>query len=186
MSVQILVGRTCKILIVAVFAVLWSVMSSLGVAQQIQVPPLQICNETKIVADAMVTIASRADATHKGTFEVQAKIVCGQATKGIPVGTLSVGNISLSDSTLNTAFVAKTIEQVTSAGKHSPMAFVSGLCDWHGTSCRYWLMLADNKGSQQKGTPDIAGFIVLDMKGARINYGAGPVVKGNIEVGSGQ
>ena len=176
----------CTILAAGVFLILLAAASPSGLAQQIQIPPLQICNQTRIVADATVRIASRADANHAGMFEIQGKITCGQATKGIPQGALVVRNISLTDSTLNTAFVAKTIEQVTSAGKHSPMAFVSGLCDWHGTPCRYWIMLADNKGTAPKGTPDVAAFIVLDMKGSRINYGTGPAVKGDIDIDAGQ
>jgi hypothetical protein len=43
-------------------------------------------------------------------------------------------------------------------------------------------MIADNKRSEQRETPDIVGFAITDRKGNRVAYGTGPVVKGDIVV----
>jgi len=153
-------------------------------AQQPQIPTLQVCNLTDVDGDATVRIAGRADARSSGTFRVQIKLKCDPARGGVPEGELVVSEISMSDSTIQVAFKGVVFEQVTSTGKHTPMAFLNGRCDWHGTPCRFWILLADNKQPDQRGTPDVIGFLVLDSLGHRMAYGAGPVVTGDIKVAS--
>ena len=51
------------------------------------------------------------------------------------------------------------------------------------TGCRYWALVADNgKGQQEKHTPDVLSFLVVDKMGKRIAYGTGPVVEGDLHV----
>lgn len=155
-------------------------------AQQLQIPTIDICNSTSIAASALVQIGSRTDAQHAGTFRIEAKVTCSAQTRGIPTGTVTISELQMSDSTASVAIKGTTVEQLTSVGKHTPMAFLNGRCDWHGTPCRYWMLLTDNRQERDKGTRDIAAFVVLGTSGERLAYGAGPVSKGDIEVSSGQ
>lgn len=47
--------------------------------------------------------------------------------------------------------------------------------------CRFWLLIADNRKSNDEKTPDIVGFVIYDRKGNRVAYGTGPL-DGDIEV----
>jgi len=89
----------------------------------------------------------------------------------------------MNDSSAGGAITAVTFEQVTSIGKYSPTAYISGRCKAEKISgCRYWVMFADNKALEKDGTPDIIGFLVIDGAGHRFAYGTGPVIKGDIKV----
>ena len=162
----------------------FSPIAKMAHAQQVQIPTLQVCNFTVAKGNAVVKIQSRADSQHQGAFRIRLEINCDPERGGVPGGSVAVTDISMSDSTLAPAFTSKTIEQVTSGGKHSPIAFLNGRCDWHGTPCRYWITLADNKKAGVRGTPDVVGFLVFDTKGKRIAYGIGPVADGDIAVQS--
>ena len=91
----------------------------------------------------------------------------------------------MSDSSAGATITATTFEQVTSIGKHTPTAFINGRCKAAEINgCRFWLMIADNKGLDREGTPDIVSFLVVDGTGRRVAYGTGPVLKGDIKVTS--
>jgi len=164
-------------------------------AQQPQIPTLQVCNLPGIVTgQAKVVISERADATHSGSFTLEIRVECDPNT-GYPVGTFIVGAISMSDSAIQGAFKATTIDQITVTGKHTPTAYLNGRCAIEQPTatapqikgCKYWLMVVNNKqapttATNNAGTPDIIGFLVLDNTGKRIAYGTGPVVSGDVNV----
>lgn len=71
-------------------------------------------------------------------------------------------------------------DQVMSAGRDAPIAFMSGRCRAEKVEgCRFWLMVADNAKDK---LGDVVGFLVVDGKGNRVAYGAGQVDKGDITV----
>ena len=155
-----------------------------ALAQQVQIPTLQVCNQTSVAGKALVKIAGRSDAGHSGTFEVAVELGC--TPPGYPTGSITLSNISMSDTLVGGTITSTEIEQVTSTGKHTPTAYISGRCkaDVKG-GCRFWVLIADNKTADSKeGTPDIVSFLVFDGTGHRVAYGTGPVVKGDIKVAS--
>jgi len=157
-------------------------LATAALAQQPQIPTLQVCNQTAAKGLATVKIASRADATHNGTFKVRLEVKCDPAD-GYPSGALSFAGISMSDSIAQGTINATTFEQMTSTGKHTPTFFVNGRCTADGVrGCRYWLMIADNSRAGSKGTPDVVSFLVFDGNGKRVAYGTGPVADGDLEV----
>ena len=181
------------------FFVLGLFLTLLLPAQKPQVPTLQVCNYTNVTGKAKVEIIKRKDRCHSGTFELLIKsdnpLRCDSAT-GYPAGAFQLANISMSDSTVNGDIYSTTIDQVTTTGKHTPTVYSSGKCkvkmerDKCGVlstlelkGCRYWLMIVDNKmKAEEKGTPDIIGFLVVDKDGRRVAYGTGPVLAGDIDV----
>jgi hypothetical protein len=167
------------------------------IAQQPQIPTLQVCNlsaamSVKSNPAATVTIISRKDATHSGSFTVTVSVSCD--ANGYPTGSLSISSLSMTDSILQGTINATTFEQLTSTGKDTPTAYLTGRCTAPSaagstaqTPCRYWIMFADNKKPvttvpPPTSTPDIISFLVFDKTGKRIAYGTGPVVQGNIDV----
>jgi len=153
-----------------------------ALAQQPQIPTLQVCNKTGAQGLATVKIASRADVNHNGSFKVRLEVKCDPAD-GYPSGALSFAGISMSDSIAQGTINATTFEQMTSTGKHTPTFFVNGRCTADGVrGCRYWLMIADNSKPASKGTPDVVSFLVFDGTGKRVAYGTGPVAEGDLVV----
>jgi len=157
-------------------------------AQQVQIPTLQVCNQTKVAAQAWVQIEARVDAFHSGTFLLRGDLFCDASPSGYPTGTLGVFGLSMSDSTVQGDILFTTFEQVTATGKHTPTAWVNGRCKAQDASgaaivgCRYWLMVADNARAPGGRTPDIVSLFVVDGTGKRIAYGTGPVVDGDVSV----
>ena len=165
-------------------------------AQQPQIPTLQVCNlSANMIVNsnpaATVTILSRKDAGHTGSFTVNVKLGCD--ANGYPSGSLSITNISMTDSTIQGTITATSFDQLTSTGKDTPTAYANGRCSAltaaggpQVSGCRYWIMFADNAKPSLPAplpqTPDIISFLVFDKTGKRVAYGTGPVVKGNIDV----
>ncbi|MBD0362079.1 MAG: hypothetical protein ICV55_04750 [Coleofasciculus sp. C3-bin4] len=158
-------------------------------AQLVQIPTLQVCNYSSVQGTGLVRIARRTDSLSAGTFRVSTNLKCNPKGVGYPEGTLSMSEISMSDSDIKGA-ISMSVEQITTTGKHSPTVYLNGRCKAQTTSgknipgCRFWMMIADNKQANQKGTPDIVGFLVFDGTGSRVAYGTGPVEQGDITVGS--
>jgi hypothetical protein len=154
-----------------------------ALAQQPQIPTLQVCNKTSARGEGLVKIASRADATHNGSFRVRLQVGCDPAS-GYPTGSLIIAAINMSDSTVQGNVTATTFEQMTSTGKHSPTLYVNGRCTANGVrGCRYWLMIANNRRAVDgRGTPDVASFLVFDGTGKRVAYGTGPLAEGDLDV----
>lgn len=156
-------------------------------AQQPQIPTLQVCNDTRVEGGGAVFLASR-QGPPSGTFTIQIKLNCNPNGLGYPGGALSM-EIDLTDSDI-VYLEAINFEQVTTTGKDTPTAYMNGRCkafDVKGLSvpgCRFWLMVADNlnPNSENPETPDIVGFLVFDGTGTRRSYGTGPLVKGDIFV----
>lgn len=165
-------------------------------AQQPQIPSLQVCNlnPNMLVASnpaATVTILSRKSGALTGSFTVTVKVTCD--TNGYPTGSLSISGISMSDSAITGTITATTFDQLTSTGKDTPTAYMTGRCTAQTAAgaapiagCKYWILFADNAKVSSlppaQTTPDIISFLVFDKTGKRVAYGTGPVVKGNIDV----
>jgi hypothetical protein len=165
-------------------------------AQVPQIPTLQVCNlaanmSIKSTPTAKVTILSRVDATHTGTFTVTVSMSCDG--NGYPTGSLSISAISMTDSAVQGTITATTFEQLTSTGTATPTAYMNGRClvptaAGNVTGCHYWIMFADNAKptvvtpAPVQHTPDIISFLVIDKTGKRIAYGTGPVTTGNVDV----
>ena len=150
-----------------------------AIAQQIQIPTLQVCNLSHLDAYAFVNIESR------GKFSLRGKLICEPKNSGKISGALDIVDLSMNDSTIQGSIKFTTFDQVTSGGKETPTLWVNGQCDAKGVNgCRYWLMVVDNvkKGKTFQKTFDIVSFLVLDGNGQRVAYGTGSVVDGDLEV----
>jgi hypothetical protein len=91
--------------------------------------------------------------------------------------------VNMSDSLAQGTIASTSIEQLTSTGKLSPTLYVNGRCKAEGVvGCRFWLMVANNRPTPDKGTPDVVGFLVFNGMGQRVAYGTGPVAKGDLQV----
>ncbi len=158
-------------------------LGSLAVhAQQPQIPTMQVCNPTQVKGKATVKIASRSDATHAGNVVIRIELKCDPKGTGYPDGALDL-IVDMSDSIVEGTVTGVTFEQVTSSGKHSPTVYLNGRCKAEkAPGCRFWLMIADNKPANQRGTPDVISFLVFNGLGQRVAYGTGPVVDGDIVV----
>ncbi len=166
---------------IAVFSAL-VLAAGAALAQQPQIPTLQVCNATAARGEGVVKIASRADSTHTGTFRVRLEVKCDPAS-GYPAGTLTFAGISMSDSIVQGTITSTSFEQMTSTGKHTPTLYVNGRCQADGVrGCRYWLMIANNKRAAVQGTPDVVSFLVFDGTGKRVAYGTGPLADGDLDV----
>jgi hypothetical protein len=166
---------------IAVFSALLLAAGS-ALAQQPQIPTLQVCNATAAHGEGGVKITSRADVNHTGTFRVRLEVKC-DPTDGYPTGTLTIAAISMSDSIVQGNLTATSFEQMTSTGKHTPTFYVNGRCKAEGVrGCRYWLMIANNRRPNAQGTPDVVSFLVFDGTGKRVAYGTGPLADGDLEV----
>lgn len=151
-------------------------------ALQPQIPTLQVCNLTKVQGKAAVQILSRQDAAHSGVFTVAIELTCDPVSLAYPNGAMQI-SINMSDSIVQGLVTAISFEQVTSTGKHSPTAYLNGRCKAEiAPGCRFWMTLADNKPANQRGTPDVIGFLILDGTGTRVAYGTGPVIEGDIAI----
>lgn len=172
---------TKKIVKFVVFAVTVVCGSSVIHAQQPQIPTLQVCNSTDVRGDGRVKIDGRSDANHSGSFGVKLSLKCGPNEAAYPEGTLDIYEIDMSDSIVGGTITATTIEQITTTGKHTAMAFLNGRCTASGIKgCRFWMMITDNRFSTTgtSGTPDIVSFLVFDHTGKRVAHGTGPLVSG--------
>jgi hypothetical protein len=53
-------------------------------AQQVQIPTLQVCNNTRVQGTGLVRIARRTDSLSAGTFRVSTNLNCNLRAWGIP------------------------------------------------------------------------------------------------------
>lgn len=177
MKTRILQSISALLLAVAALA------SNGALAQQAQIPSLQVCNETAVKGDGLVFLDQRQDGSHNGVFTIKIQLRCDPGGSSYPTGFVSM-EIDMTDS--NLVFLeSEEFEQVTTTGKHTPTAYMNGRCRAYDESgkqvegCRFWLMVADNG---KKETPDVVGFLAFDGKGNRISYGTGPLRQGDIKV----
>jgi len=105
-------------------------IDSLALAIQPQIPTLQVCNATKIDGRAKVDIGSRSDATRPGSFGIVLDVQCDPRT-GFPQGNVRLIKIGMTDSVVHGFIESTTIDQVTSTGRRSTIAFLSGRCRVH-------------------------------------------------------
>ena len=152
-------------------------------AQQPQIPTIQVCNHSLVKGTGVVKIDSRVDAQSPGTIRIRVEVKCDPAAGYPSLGVLAL-DFELSDSQKGT-MTATTLEQLTSTGKHTPTAYMSGRCTMTGvTGCHFWLMPADNHPSTAgaAATRDVVSVLVLNGSGQRVAYGTGPLVQGDIEI----
>lgn len=147
-----------------------------------QIPNIFLNNLTKLKGKAVIHIASRENGT-AGTFTININASC--FPPDYPAGRVNM-EIDMSDSSI-VYFKSTTVEALSSTGKHSPTAYLMGRCVVEAPNatfqgCHYWITLADNSREDDRGTPDVVGFLVLDGNGNRIAYGTGPIVEGDIRV----
>ncbi len=173
-----------KPLVVVVFSASFLVgFAPQALAVQPQIPTLQVCNQSAAVGKGVVKIDSRVDSSHTGSFDIAVELKCSPDNPGYPAGSIQINNLSMSDSIVQGSIVSTSIEQLTTTGKHTPTLYVNGRCTARGVvGCRFWLMIADNRPSPEKGTPDVVGFLVFNGAGQRVAYGTGPVIKGDLKV----
>lgn len=100
---------------------------TLAFAMSPQIPTLQSCNKTKVEARAKVHIGSRSDAERPGVFGLVMEAKC-HPRPGYPRGKVELIELNMTDSWVHGVIVATTVDQLTSTGGHSPMAFLSGRC----------------------------------------------------------
>ena len=96
-------------------------------AVQPQIPTLQTCNKTKVEGRAKVLIGSRSDAERPGAFGIAIEVKC-HPHAGYPGGKVELFELHMTDSWVRGTIVATSVDQATSTGGHSPMAFLSGRC----------------------------------------------------------
>jgi hypothetical protein len=172
--------------------IFWLTLQSSTLAQQTQVPTLQVCNRTIVAGGVVVYVDARSDATHAGTFELKVEASCDPKASGNPGGSLSIKAINVTDSQVTGDIIASgaNLEQITSTGQSTPTAYVNGKCTHQpppGTppisGCRFWLLIADNKQvPQHQKTPDVVSVLVFDAGGRTVFYATGPAVQGHIKV----
>lgn len=175
-------------LFLSVILTLTFATQKLGVAQQTQVPTLQVCNRTIVVGDAVFRVDARSDATHAGTFELKIEASCDPGSSGYPGGSLTISKVSLTDSLVSGDILAggAEIEQMTSTGVATPTAYLNGRC--RGATapipgCRFWILIADNQEvPAHPKTPDVASVLVFDKTGKTVLYATAPALQGHIKV----
>lgn len=174
------------ILVTAAWFLVSGAFTSVDAQQIPQIPTLQVCSPTKVEGEAGVKMTGRGLAPGtSGGFKVQMDVKFHpEAADGYPEGMLEI-RADMSDmAEEEILIIGVTFEQVTTVGKHTPTAYLSGRCKVPGYfGCRFWMMVADNSLGPG-GTPDVIGFLVFDGKGMRLAHGTGPVVDGDITVTS--
>ena len=160
------------------------IVATAALAQQPQIPTLQVCNGTKATGGASVHLTARTDALHSGDFTLKISAGCDPAGNGFPGGSIDM-TFNLSDSSISDLKVT-AIEQMTTTGKHTPTMYLNGRCMANAGTvpCHIWLMISDNRQPNSTGTPDVIGVLVVDKTGKRITYGTGPISSGDISVGN--
>jgi hypothetical protein len=180
--------KSCSVyrpFIAALGAAMWATTPAFG--QKIQIPSLQVCNFTTLLANnAVVIVDTRAGAPLTGFFSLRGSLNCNPAAGLVyPTGTLGIFGISMNDSPILGDVIFTTFEQVTSGGRATPTLWLTGRCKAKVRGCHYWLMAVDNvKGHPVGKTFDVVSFLILDQNGSRVAYGTGNVVDGDLEITS--
>jgi hypothetical protein len=48
--------------------------------------------------------------------------------------------------------------------------------------CKIWLMIANTKNAEFRGTVDIVSFVINDNTGKTVQYGTGTLIEGDIKI----
>ena len=107
-----------------------------------------------------------------------------------PAGSIEITNYAMTDSIAHGTISVTSIEHVSSIGKKTPTAFISGRCNVpNARGCQFWMMIADNgkekppsADQKLKRTPDIVSFVVIDARGKHVAYGTGILIQGDITI----
>lgn len=145
---------------------------------------MHVSSKSKVKGLGTVYIHSRNDALTTGNFTLKIDALFDPPVSLYPTGTFKL-EVSLSDGSTGT-FICSTIELINTYGKHNPTVVLTGQCkdeiNPDAKGCRYWIIIANNKTSNEPATADIVGFAIHDNLGNRIAYGMGPVRSGDFEV----
>lgn len=148
------------------------------------IPAFHVSDKSRARGEGEVFIQSRQDAVSAGVFRFRIDVSFDPAADEYPAGSVLI-RVDMSDSAKGT-FSSTSIELINSYGKHNPAIYLTGRCkddaQPDAKGCRYWLMIANNKGANAQGTPDVVGFVIHDRDGNRVAYGTGPVRAGDFEV----
>jgi hypothetical protein len=184
-----------KLAILGVFAA----MSMPMMAQQPQIPTLQVCNNVassvSVISSGapLINIPSRVSGGFTGNVTVNVNAGCN-ANTGFPTGSVTLSGLSMNDP-FPGGFVGSIssvlIDQITSTGTENPTAYMSGQCMAQTVStpgtvtltpCHFWILFADTAGpntSAPNGGQYIVSFLVFDKTGKRIAYATGQVTSGS-------
>jgi hypothetical protein len=177
-------------------------------AQNPQIPTLQVCNLTNATTGVpvpvtvlstgalLVHIPSRVPGGFTGDVTVNVRASCDPNT-GFPGGLLTLSALSMNDTLPGlTSISAYHIDQITTTGTANPTAYMSGQCNAQTQSapgtvatvpCHFWILFvsgAVNSANDIPG-PDIVSFLVFAntstggaKAGTRIAYATGTVTSG--------
>lgn len=140
-------------------------------------------NKTQVKGEGKVFIDSRSGGGLSGIFKINIDVSFGPAFNDYPIGNLTIST-DLSDSA-NSVFTTESIEQINSHGKHNPTVILTGTIKENLQNikgCRYWLLIANNKTSDNHQKTDVVSFGINDNKGNTVAYGTGDLTGGNIKV----
>ncbi len=159
-----------------------------------QIPSLQLASKVRVQGQGQVAIPSRSAAGIAGTFNIVVDVSFDPAVNDYPVlNVLRIEAIRLTDSVQGTA-VATGLYQLTSIGKATPTAWISGRCNFDPSGavpapgmrgCLFWLLIANNRGPGTPlpaGPPDVISFVILDKTGTQFAYATGPLTQGDVRV----
>jgi hypothetical protein len=151
------------------------------------IPAFHVSDISRASGFGEVFIQSRVEVGASGIFTVRINVHFDPPADDYPAGSLVI-DASLSDS-VKGSFTATSFELINSYGKHNPTVYLTGRCNAKVASdelpkgCRYWLMIANNRQAKDSaGTPDIVGFAIHDLTGARVAYGTGPLKSGDFSI----
>lgn len=151
----------------------------------ISLPAFSVSDTSKVSGSGSVFIQSRQDAVRSGVFTVTLDVHFDPAVDPYPAGNVIIRS-DLSEGLLG-SFVATSVDQINSYGRHNPTVCLTGRCSNdiqpNVKGCRYWLMIANNKKNPvQAGIPDVLSFAVHDNNGNQVAYGTGPIRSGDFEI----
>ena len=163
-------------------------------AQQPQIPTLQVCNLTGGMAVSssgtpQVQIPSRAPGGFTGSVNVRVGATCD--ANGFPAGAVTLYGLSMNDSLAEGTISSVLIDQITSTGTVNPTAYLSGRCVAQAPSaagavstvpCHFWILFAHAEfanATTPGGGVDSVSYLVFDKTGKRIAYGTGQVTAGS-------
>ncbi len=147
------------------------------------IPALMPLDPCKAQGSGLVKIDSRTIGGFSGTFTIEINFDFNPAIHDAPLGSLRI-KTELSEG-INGEFKTQNITTVNVHGKHNPTLFITSNVDENLPNykgCKLWLMIANTKNAEFRGTYDVVSFVIQDNKGAVVNYGTGVLSDGDIKI----
>jgi hypothetical protein len=160
-------------------------LSALAYTEGPQLPTVQSCNKTQVKGQGKAFLPARADlpAGLSGAFAFTISSITCDPANGYATGNILI-SLDLTDSVSGTV-TSTVLDQVTTVGKNTPTAYLSGRCTASPTpipGCRFWVMVADNKQAQGQASADIISLVLFDGAGKRVAHATGAVRDGDFTV----